>query len=117
LLRFLEPRDLTRAGPGLEVPSNVLVVATCRICRRWRGLVNNRVEAVVAATPPAIQAAKGAATSIAVIAIGLESNDPVASGLIASPRHPYPGRGGGNQAATRRGQPRTRAGGAAVVRK
>jgi len=95
---------LTRAGPGLEVPSNVRVVATCRICRRWRGLVNNRVEAVVAAAPPAVQAAKGAATSIAVIAIGLESNDPVASGLIASPSNPYLRLERANQATTTRGQ-------------
>jgi putative ABC transport system substrate-binding protein len=47
-------------------------------------LFNNRVEAIVAAAPPAVQAAKGATTSIPVIAIDLES-DPVASGLVASP--------------------------------
>jgi putative ABC transport system substrate-binding protein len=50
-------------------------------------LVNNRVEAMVAAAPPAVQAAKGATTSIPVIAIDLES-DPVASGLVASLAHP-----------------------------
>src|SRR5262245_51525087 len=50
-------------------------------------LVNNRVEAIVAAAPPAVQAAKGATTSIAVIAIDLES-DPVASGLVASLARP-----------------------------
>jgi putative tryptophan/tyrosine transport system substrate-binding protein len=50
-------------------------------------LVNNRVEAIVAAAPPAVQAAKSATTSIPVIAIDLES-DPVASGLVASLAHP-----------------------------
>jgi ABC-type uncharacterized transport system substrate-binding protein len=43
-------------------------------------LVNNRVDAIVAAAPPAVQAAAGATTSIPVIAIDLES-DPVASGF------------------------------------
>src|SRR5262245_6252409 len=46
-------------------------------------LVNNRVDAIVAAAPPAVQAAAGATTSIPVIAIDLES-DPVASGLVRS---------------------------------
>ena len=96
---------MTRAGPELEVPSNVRVVATCRVCRRWRGLVNNRVEAVVAAAPPAVQAAKGATTSLPVIAIDLDSDDPVASGLIASPSNPYLRLERANQATTTRGQP------------
>jgi hypothetical protein len=96
---------LTRAGPGLEIPSNVRVVATCRVCRRWRGLVNNRVDAVVAAAPPAVQAAKGATTSLPVIAIDLDSDDPVASGLIASPSNPYLRLERANQATTTRGQP------------
>jgi putative tryptophan/tyrosine transport system substrate-binding protein len=60
-------------------------------------LVNNRVEAIVAAAPPAVQAAKSATTSIPVIAIDLES-DPVASGLVASLAHP-----GGNVANFDRG--------------
>jgi ABC-type uncharacterized transport system substrate-binding protein len=50
-------------------------------------LVNNRVEAVVAAAPAAVQAAAGATTSIPVIAIDLES-DPVASGFVRSLSRP-----------------------------
>jgi putative ABC transport system substrate-binding protein len=50
-------------------------------------LVNNRVDAIVAAAPPAVQAAAGATTSIPVIAIDLES-DPVASGFLRSLAHP-----------------------------
>jgi putative ABC transport system substrate-binding protein len=50
-------------------------------------LVNNRVEAILAAGPPAVQAASGATSSIPVIAIDLES-DPVASGLVASLARP-----------------------------
>jgi putative ABC transport system substrate-binding protein len=50
-------------------------------------LVNNRVEAIVAAAPAAVQAASRATTSIPVIALDLES-DPVASGFVASLAHP-----------------------------
>jgi putative ABC transport system substrate-binding protein len=50
-------------------------------------LVNNRVDAILAAAPPAVQAAAGATTSIPVIAIDLES-DPVASGFLRSLAHP-----------------------------
>jgi putative ABC transport system substrate-binding protein len=50
-------------------------------------LVNNRVDAIVAAAPPAVQAAAGATTSIPVIAIDLES-DPVASGFLRSLARP-----------------------------
>src|SRR5262249_46451910 len=50
-------------------------------------LVTNRVEAIVAGAPSAVQAAKGATTSVPVIGIDLES-DPVASGLVASLAHP-----------------------------
>ena len=50
-------------------------------------LVNNRVEAIVAAAPAAVQAAAGATTSIPVIAIDLES-DPVASGFVRSLARP-----------------------------
>jgi ABC-type uncharacterized transport system substrate-binding protein len=50
-------------------------------------LVNNRVDAVLAAGPPAVQAASGATATIPVIALDLES-DPVASGLVASLAHP-----------------------------
>jgi ABC-type uncharacterized transport system substrate-binding protein len=50
-------------------------------------LVNDRVDAIVAAAPPAVQAAAGATTSIPVIAIDLES-DPVASGFLRSLARP-----------------------------
>ena len=50
-------------------------------------LVNNRVDAIIAAAPPAVQAAAGATTSIPVIAIDLES-DPVASGFVRSLARP-----------------------------
>jgi ABC-type uncharacterized transport system substrate-binding protein len=50
-------------------------------------LVNNRVDAIVAAAPAAVQAAAGATTSIPVIAIDLES-DPVASGFVRSLARP-----------------------------
>src|SRR5262245_33261435 len=50
-------------------------------------LVNNRVDVIVAAGPPAVQATSGATTSIPVIAIDLES-DPVASGFVRSLARP-----------------------------
>jgi putative tryptophan/tyrosine transport system substrate-binding protein len=50
-------------------------------------LVSNRVDVIVAAGPPAVQAAAGATTSIPVIAIDLES-DPVASGFVRSLARP-----------------------------
>jgi putative tryptophan/tyrosine transport system substrate-binding protein len=50
-------------------------------------LVNHRVDAILAAGPPAVQAASGATTGVPVIAIDLES-DPVASGLVGSLARP-----------------------------
>src|SRR5262249_42322420 len=50
-------------------------------------LVNIPVDAMVAAAPPAVQAAAGATTSIPVVAIDLES-DPIASGLVRSLTRP-----------------------------
>ena len=50
-------------------------------------LVNDRVDAIIAAAPPAVQAAAEATTSIPVVAIDLET-DPVASGLVTSLAHP-----------------------------
>ncbi len=52
-----------------------------------KDLVSNRVDAIVAAGPPSVLAAKGATDTIPVIAIDLES-DPVASGLVASLARP-----------------------------
>ena len=50
-------------------------------------LVNSRVDIIVAAAPPAVQAAAGATTKIPIIAIDLES-DPVASGFVRSLARP-----------------------------
>jgi putative ABC transport system substrate-binding protein len=50
-------------------------------------LVKDRVHAMLAVGPPAVQAAKDATAEIPVIAIDLES-DPVASGWIESLAHP-----------------------------
>jgi ABC-type uncharacterized transport system substrate-binding protein len=50
-------------------------------------LVNNRVDAILAAAPPAVQAAANATTGIPVIAIDLESV-PVASGFLRSLARP-----------------------------
>ena len=53
-------------------------------------LVNGRVDAILAAGPPAVQAARAATATVPIVALDLES-DPVASSLIASL-----GRPGGN---------------------
>jgi len=50
-------------------------------------LVNNLLDAIVAAGPPAVQAAASATNSIPVIAIDLES-DPIASGFVRSLARP-----------------------------
>jgi ABC transporter substrate binding protein len=50
-------------------------------------LVNNRVDAILAAGPRAVQAAAGATTTIPVIAIDLES-DPIGSGFVKSLARP-----------------------------
>ena len=63
-------------------------------------LVNDRVDAILAAGPPAIQAARGATADIPVIAIDLES-DPVASGWVKSLARP-----GGNVTGVFSGFPR-----------
>ena len=53
-------------------------------------LVDSRVDAILAAGPPAVQAARAATATVPIVALDLES-DPVASSLIASL-----GRPGGN---------------------
>jgi putative ABC transport system substrate-binding protein len=52
-----------------------------------KDLVANPVEAIIAAGPPAVHAARAATTTMPVIAIDLET-DPVASGLITSLARP-----------------------------
>jgi putative tryptophan/tyrosine transport system substrate-binding protein len=50
-------------------------------------LVNQLVDTIVAAGPPAVQAARGSTATVPVVAVDLES-DPVASGLVASLARP-----------------------------
>jgi ABC-type uncharacterized transport system substrate-binding protein len=72
---------------GIEVVIRLADGDLSRLPTLATDLVNHRVDAVLAAGPPAVQAASGATTSIPVIAIDLES-DPVASGLVASLARP-----------------------------
>src|SRR5262245_50712711 len=83
---------------GLSVPDNQRDLSLEIIVRLADGdvsrlpalatdLVNNRVDAIVAAAPPAVQAAASATNSIPVIAIDLES-DPIASGFVRSLARP-----------------------------
>ena len=87
---------MTAINEGLNDPSQrfstELVVSLAygelsRLPALATGLVNDRVHAIVAVGPPAVQAAKGATADIPAIAIDLES-DPVASGWIESLAHP-----------------------------
>jgi putative ABC transport system substrate-binding protein len=81
------------SGPDNQRDSNVEIIVrladgdVSRLPALATDLVNNRVDAIVAAAPPAVQAAAGATTSIPVIAIDLES-DPVASGFVRSLARP-----------------------------
>ena len=80
-------------GPGNQRDLTVEVVIrladgdVSRLPALAAELVNNHVDAIIAAAPPAVQAAAGATTSIPVIAIDLES-DPVASGFVMSLAQP-----------------------------
>ena len=72
---------------GIEVVVRLADGDLSRLPALATDLVNDRVDAIVAAGPPAVQAASRATASIPVIAIDLES-DPVASGLVASLARP-----------------------------
>jgi ABC-type uncharacterized transport system substrate-binding protein len=72
---------------GIEVIIRLADGDLSRLPALATDLVNNRVDVIVAASPPAVQAASGATTRIPVIAIDLES-DPVASGWVASLARP-----------------------------
>jgi hypothetical protein len=63
---------------GIEVVIRLADGDLSRLPALAADLVNNRVDAIVAAAPAAVQAAAAATTSIPVIAIDLET-DPVAS--------------------------------------
>jgi len=89
---------VTAIREGLSVPDNQRDLSLEIIVRLADGdvsrlpalatdLVNNRVDAIVAAAPPAVQAAASATNSIPVIAIDLES-DPIASGFVRSLARP-----------------------------
>ena len=89
---------ITAIDEGLKEPENQREFRTEMIVRLADGdlarlpglardLVTNRVAAIVAAGPPAVQAARDATATIPVIAIDLET-DPVASGLIANLARP-----------------------------
>jgi putative ABC transport system substrate-binding protein len=72
---------------GIEVVIRLADGDLSRLPALATDLVNNRVDTILAAAPPAVQAASGATTSIPVIALDLES-DPVASGFVISLARP-----------------------------
>jgi putative ABC transport system substrate-binding protein len=72
---------------GIEVAVRLADGDLSRLPALATELVNGGVEAILAAGPPAVQAASGATADVPVIAIDLES-DPVASGLLLSLARP-----------------------------
>jgi putative ABC transport system substrate-binding protein len=76
-----------RRDSGIEVAIRLADGDLSRLPALATDLVNQQVDAILAAGPPAVQAARGATSSIPVIAIDLES-DPVAGGLVASLARP-----------------------------
>ena len=76
-----EPNN--QSASGIEVVIRLADGDLSRLPALATELVNHRVDVILAAGPPAVQAAKGATASTPVVALDLES-DPVASGLIAS---------------------------------
>jgi putative ABC transport system substrate-binding protein len=74
-------------GSGVEMIVRLADGDLARLPPLAADLVASRVEAIIAAGPPAVQAARGATSTIPVIAVDLET-DPVASGLITSLAHP-----------------------------
>ncbi len=72
---------------GIEIIMRLADGDISRLPALATDLVNNHVDAIVAAAPAAVQAAAHATTSIPVIAIDLES-DPVANGFVASLARP-----------------------------
>jgi putative ABC transport system substrate-binding protein len=78
---------LTEDPLGIELIVRLADGDLSRLPALASDLVSNRVDAIVAAAPPAVQAAAGATTTIPVIAVDLES-DPVASGFVVSLARP-----------------------------
>jgi putative tryptophan/tyrosine transport system substrate-binding protein len=72
---------------GLEIIVRLADGELARLPTLATDLVNQRVDTILAAGPPAVRAAREATTTIPVVAVDLES-DPVASGLVASLARP-----------------------------
>ena len=79
--------DAGQRESGVELVTRLADGDLSRLPALAENLVNTRVDAILAAAPPAVQAASGATKSIPVIALDLES-DPVTSGFIASLARP-----------------------------
>jgi putative ABC transport system substrate-binding protein len=79
--------DAGQRDSGVELVTRLADGDLSRLPALAENLVNTRVDAILAAAPPAVQAASGATKSIPVIALDLES-DPVTSGFIASLARP-----------------------------
>jgi putative ABC transport system substrate-binding protein len=82
----LDGSDNKRSA-GVEIVTRLADGDLSRLPGLAADLVGNRIDVMVAAGPPAIEAASGATKSVPVIAIDLES-DPVASGFVASLARP-----------------------------
>jgi putative ABC transport system substrate-binding protein len=79
--------DAGQRDSGVELVTRLADGDLSRLPALAENLVNTRVDAILAAAPPAVQAASSATKSIPVIALDLES-DPVTSGFIASLARP-----------------------------
>ena len=79
--------DAGQRDSGVELVTRLADGDLSRLPALAENLVDTRVDAILAAAPPAVQAASGATKSIPVIALDLES-DPVTSGFIASLARP-----------------------------
>src|SRR5947209_325471 len=81
------------AAPGLREAADAEIIVRLaneqidRLPEMAVELVGQKVQAICAVSPPAVQAARAATTSIPIIAMDLES-DPVANGWAASLAHP-----------------------------
>jgi putative tryptophan/tyrosine transport system substrate-binding protein len=76
-----------KRSSGIEIVTRLADGDLSRLPTLAADLVGNRIDVMVAAGPPAIEAASAATKSVPVIAIDLES-DPVASGFVASLARP-----------------------------
>ena len=79
--------DASQRDSGVELVTRLADGDLSRLPALAENLVNTRVDAILAAAPPAVQAASSTTKSIPVIALDLES-DPVTSGFIASLARP-----------------------------